>query len=212
MRFYRPGFPACCLYPDAIFRIKTNDRNIYLSFDDGPDPESTPVLLEILKKHEVKAIFFCNGSKAEKYPVLINKILEYGHVIGNHSYGHPDGWRTLTIDYLSDISKASKFTSGNLFRPPYGHLKLKQYRILKKEFKIIFWDLMPYDFDVKFGKDRSLHILKKKIRPGSIIVLHDKPTSTALEFLEEFIIFAKGIGYEFKEVTSVWPRHGVALQ
>jgi peptidoglycan/xylan/chitin deacetylase (PgdA/CDA1 family) len=125
-------------------------------------------------------------------------ILESGHLIGNHTYSHTDGWRTSSNDYLNDISKASKFSSGKLFRPPYGHLRLRQYRILKKEFKIIFWDLMPYDFDVRFGKERALNVLKKKIRPGSIIVLHDKPSSSALVFLEEFILYARGIGYEFK--------------
>jgi peptidoglycan/xylan/chitin deacetylase (PgdA/CDA1 family) len=200
MRFYRPGFPACCLYPEAIFRVKTNDRILYLSFDDGPDPDSTPVLLGILKKHDIKAIFFCNGGKAEAHPELMKVILESGHVIGNHTYSHADGWRTPTTEYLNDISRASKFTSDKLFRPPYGHLKLRQYRILKKEYRIIFWDLMPYDFDVRFGKEKALYILKKKIRPGSIIVLHDKPSSSAIGFLEEFINYASEARYSFQVI------------
>lgn len=198
MRFFRPGFPAYCLYPEAIFSVKTNNRILYLTFDDGPDPVSTPVILKILKGQGVRAVFFCNGLKAEKHPDLITSILEAGHRLGNHTYNHPDGWRTESKEYISDVLKASPFTSDKLFRPPYGRLKLKQYRELKKRFKIVFWDVMPYDFDSEFGAGRSLRVLKEKIRPGSIIVLHDKPGSAAIDFLKEFIDFAKSTGYEFK--------------
>ncbi len=198
MRFFRPGFPAYCLYPEAIFRVKTNSRILYLTFDDGPDPVSTPVILKILKRHGVRAVFFCNGVKAGKHPDLITSILEAGHLLGNHTYNHTDGWRTESKEYISDVLKTSPFTSDKLFRPPYGRLKLKQYRELKKRFKIVFWDVMPYDFDSEFGAGRSLRVLKEKIRPGSIIVLHDKPASSAIDFLDEFITFATGIGFEFK--------------
>lgn len=198
MRLYRPGFPAICFYPDAIFRVRTDNRILFLSFDDGPDPDSTPPLLDILKKHDVRAIFFCNGDKAEKYPELIIKILNSGHLVGNHTFNHLDGWRTESGEYINDVLKASALTSNKLFRPPYGHLKFSQYRILKKSYKIVFWDLMPYDFDVRFGKDKALNILKKKIRPGSIIVLHDMPSSSALAFLEEFILYTKKVGYSFQ--------------
>jgi peptidoglycan/xylan/chitin deacetylase (PgdA/CDA1 family) len=199
MRLYRPGFPAFCLYPDAIFRVKTDDRFLYLTFDDGPDPVSTPLLLGILKKFNVNATFFCNGGKAEAHPELMSRIGSAGHIVGNHTYKHGDGWHTPTQEYIGDVLKASPLTSGTLFRPPYGHLKFRQYRTLKKNYKIIFWDIMPYDFDEEFGKERSLNVLKKKIRPGSIIVLHDKPTSTSLEFLDEFLNYATEIGYTFQD-------------
>lgn len=198
MRLFRPGFPAYCLYPDAIFRVKTNDRVLYLTFDDGPDPISTPPLLEILKKSAVRAVFFCNGERAEKHPELIKTIIESGHIVGNHTYSHFDSWRTGSQDYINDVLKASPFTSDKLFRPPYGHLKLNQYKYLKKNYRIIFWDIMPYDFDSEFGASRSLKVLKDKIRPGSVIVLHDKPTSTAIQFLDEFIRYAKEEKYNFQ--------------
>ena len=198
MRLYRPGFPAYCLYSEAVFRVKTISRTLYLSFDDGPDPDSTPLILQILNKHNVPAVFFCKGMKAEKHPELLKKIHESGHLTGNHTYSHHDGWRTDSREYINNVLKASAVTSDILFRPPYGHLKFTQYRYLKKKFKIIFWDLMCYDFDTEFGKERSLALLKEKIRPGSVIVLHDTPSSSAIEFLEEFINYAIGIGYEFK--------------
>jgi len=198
MRLFRPGFFACWLYPEAIFRIKTTEKLLCLTFDDGPNPDSTPQILDILDLYNIKAMFFCDGRAAEKYPDLINQITTHGHVIGNHGYNHLNGWETSTENYIADIEKAAANTSGSLFRPPYGRLRFGQYRKLKKRYKIVFWDLMPYDFDASFGSENSLMILKSKIRPGSVIVLHDKTNSAAIKILEEFLAFAVGEGYRFE--------------
>lgn len=197
MRLFRPFF-AQCLYPDAIFRIKTTEKLLYLTFDDGPDPDSTPQLLDILDLYNIKTQFFCNGRAALKYPDLVNKIKVGGHKAGNHGYGHLDGWLTTTKRYIDDISEAAPYTSYDLFRPPYGRLRFAQYRKLKRNYKIVFWDLMPYDFDISFGSENSLRILKSKIRPGSIIVLHDTPNSNANKILDEFITFSLKEGYSFE--------------
>jgi len=197
MRFFKPCFAAGWIYPNALFRIKTSEKLLFLTFDDGPDPESTPGLLEILKKYNIEAIFFCNGKAAEKYPEIIGQIKSQGHLIGNHGYNHLSGWRTSTEQYISDVEYAAGFTSSDLFRPPYGRLSLGQYRKLKDKYKIMFWDILPYDFDISFGVSSSLLILRKKIRPGSIIVFHDTPESSLLKFLEEFILFSKHEGYRF---------------
>jgi peptidoglycan/xylan/chitin deacetylase (PgdA/CDA1 family) len=196
MRLYRPGFLAACLYPEALFRIKTAEKLLYLTFDDGPDPFSTPQLLGILNKHNISALFFCTGAATEKYPELIKGIRSGGHLTGNHTYSHPDGWKTDSLTYVNDIKRAAGLTSDKLFRPPFGRLSLRQYRQLKP-FKIVFWDIMAYDFDSSFGSTRSLEILKRKIRPGSIIVLHDTQASCAKEILEEFIKYALREGYRF---------------
>jgi peptidoglycan/xylan/chitin deacetylase (PgdA/CDA1 family) len=198
MRLFRPGFLAGRIYPEAFFRIKTTDKILYLTFDDGPDPLSTPRVVDILGSHNIKALFFCNGMKAEKFSDLMSHIRNEGHLIGNHGYSHLDGWRTDCETYIDDINRASVFTSDKILRPPYGHLSSGQYRILKKKIRIVFWDLMPYDFDATFGSEKSLEILKKRFRPGSIIVLHDELSSCANEILEEFIIFAKREGYRFE--------------
>jgi peptidoglycan-N-acetylglucosamine deacetylase len=198
MRLFRPGIIVSWLYPDAKFRIKTTQKILYLTFDDGPDPASTPCLLEILKKHNISALFFCSGKAAEMYPDIMDQIRNTGHVIGNHCYDHPDGWRTGSDIYIKDVMRASDFTSNRIFRPPYGHLKLKQYQLLKKKFSIIFWDLMPYEFDITFGSKKSLEILKKKLRSGSIIVLHDKTSSCTNAILEDFITFTINSGYRFE--------------
>src|SRR4030043_414236 len=127
MRFFRPWLISRWLYSDALFRIKTSEKVFCLTFDDGPDPDSTPGLLDILDKHNVKAVFFCSGRSAEKYPYLIDLIKDKGHLVGNHGYNHLKGWKTCTKKYLEDIKYASCFTSDNLFRPPYGSLAPEQY-------------------------------------------------------------------------------------
>jgi peptidoglycan/xylan/chitin deacetylase (PgdA/CDA1 family) len=197
MRFFRPGFIAVWLYSEAIFRINTTEKLLCLTFDDGPDPDSTPRLLDILDEYCIKAMFFCNGKAAEKYPDLITRMIAKGHQIGNHGYNHYDGWRTSLNSYVADASYAARFTSSCLFRPPYGHLLPDQYRKLRRNYRIVFWDIMPYDFDNLFGSDNSLRKLKNKIRPGSIICLHDNSHSSANKILNEFITFSTNVGYRF---------------
>lgn len=168
-----------------------------LTFDDGPDPDSTIRILNILEKHKIKAIFFCKGKAAEKYPEIVDRIRSAGHIVGNHGYEHLNGWRCTTEKYLKNAESAVPFTSDLLFRPPYGRMRLGQYSRLKASFKIMFWDIMPYDFDESFGAENSLRILKKKIRPGSVIVLHDTPRSFVPSILNDFIIHTYAKGYKF---------------
>ena len=197
MRLFRPCFLTVRFFPEALFRVKTSEKVLFLTFDDGPDNNSTLPILEILAKHSVQAVFFCSGKAAAENPDLINKIKTDGHIVGNHGYNHLNGLFTSRQKYLSDIKKAAGFTSDNLLRPPYGRLRISQYKELKESYRIMMWDIMPYDFDWRFGSKRSLSIMKKMIRPGAIIVLHDSPQSTAPEFLDIFIELACVRGYRF---------------
>jgi peptidoglycan/xylan/chitin deacetylase (PgdA/CDA1 family) len=198
MRLFRPCFLAVWFFPEAFFREKTAEKVLYLTFDDGPDRLSTPLLLNILGKHQIRAVFFCSGKSASVNPDLIRKIKSEGHIVGNHGYDHLNGLFTSKLKYLNDVRKASESNSDTLFRPPYGIMSLPQYRELKKSYHIILWDIMPFDFDRKFGSRNSLSILKKLLRPGSVIVLHDTGKSTSPEFLKDFILYAAGEGYGFK--------------
>ena len=194
---YRPLFLTRKIFSGAIFRIRTKEKIVCLTFDDGPHPESTLKILNVLEKYQVKAMFFLTGSNAEKYPELKDKIIYLGHEIGNHGYSHISGWLTTGKKYSENVSKAEKFTSSQFFRPPYGRLCLNQYHRLIKAYKIVFWDLMPYDFLNGQKGAKCLRILKEKIRPGAVIVLHDKPDSQVTEFLDEFIAFALDEDYKF---------------
>ena len=206
MRLFRPGFFARWLYHGAIFRIRTTKKVLYLTFDDGPDPISTPWLLDILDKYCVKALFFCNGRAAEKYSGLMDKIRNRDHLIGNHGYCHLNGWLTESDQYINDVARASGYTSDKIFRPPFGRLSFNQKKRLIKSYKIVFWDIMPYDFDNSFGGKNSLRILKNKIRPGSIIVLHDTASSSANIIIDEFLTFAIASGYRFELIPGL-PLH-----
>jgi peptidoglycan/xylan/chitin deacetylase (PgdA/CDA1 family) len=197
MRLFRPCIFSGWLYPEALFRIKSNEKILCLTFDDGPDPASTPDILEILDRYRVKAIFFCSGQAAEKFPSLVEKIKEKGHIVGNHGFYHIDGWKTNTEGYCENADHASRFLPDSFFRPPYGRISISQYRKLRMKFRIVFWDLMAYDFDAGFGAARSLSVLKRKIRKGSVIVLHDKIQSSANSILPEFIESALSNGYRF---------------
>jgi peptidoglycan-N-acetylglucosamine deacetylase len=198
MRLFRPCFFVQWFYSDALFRIKSTEKILYLTFDDGPDPGSTLKLLDILDLHDIKAQFFCSGEAAKQYPHLIQAIKARGHLLGNHGFYHLNGWMTPLDKYVLNTEDAAKYTCSDFFRPPYGRLRLRQYRLLKRRFKIVFWDLMPYDFDLSFGRDKVLRTLKIKIRPGSIIVLHDTSGSLANEVLTEFLSFALSKRYVFK--------------
>ncbi len=205
MRFFRPFFPARYLYPEALFRINTDKKQLCLTFDDGPNLSYTIQLLEILDKYNVKAVFFCNGQAAEDNQGIVKNILLRGHLVGNHGYIHADGWKSSQKSYFKNAERAEDYTSDRLFRPPYGHLLPCQYRALKRKYKIVMWDLMSYDYDNSFGIANTLSVLKQMIRPGSVIVMHDKPTSNAIFVLGSFLEYALKEGYRF-----VLPFSGIA--
>jgi peptidoglycan-N-acetylglucosamine deacetylase len=197
MRFFRPLGLLRIFFPEAVFRMPARGKSICLTFDDGPFPAITPRILEILERHDVKAVFFLNGRQAATYPGLAAAIREEGHITGNHGYDHLDGWRTATVKYAENTAMADDLTSGRIFRPPYGRLKPAQYSKLAGKYRIFMWDLMPYDFDSGFGPAKSLEVARKLIRNGSIIVLHNNPESFAAEILEGIIIYARENGFEF---------------
>ena len=164
------------LFKSATFFIK-NSESYYLTFDDGPHPGSTPIILDKLKQKGIKATFFCSGYNVKKHPDLLQNIRSAGHSIGHHGYSHLNGWTTKLTDYISDIDRAANEINSTLFRPPYGKLTWQQYQILKRKYEIILWDNMPGDFDTNLQCAVVLKNFYTNLSPGSIIVLHDKPQS-----------------------------------
>src|ERR1017187_245766 len=108
MRFVRPSYWVRRYYSDLVWRVPTSEKKIYLTFDDGPVPEVTPWVLDILKKFDAKATFFCVGENVEKYPDVYRRILKEGHSVGNHTYNHLNGWKTGDESYLENVEKCSK--------------------------------------------------------------------------------------------------------
>ena len=185
------------LYPSLIWNREEN--SLFLTFDDGPNPDITPKILDILAGYKVKATFFCVGDNVRKYPEIYNNVLEQGHRTGNHTFNHLNGWKTSDDDYFTNIKKAGEFINSNLFRPPYGKIRRSQIKTLKKDFEIIMWTVLTYDFSKKISPEDCYRNSKKGLRNGSIIVFHDsvKSKKNVLYALPKFIETALNKGFEF---------------
>jgi peptidoglycan-N-acetylglucosamine deacetylase len=185
------------IWTRALFSLGGEERKLCLTFDDGPNPGSTYLIINVLKKYGVKAMFFCSGREAECNSTTVNKLTEEGHVIGNHGYFHLNGWKTGTSEYVENAIKAEQFTSTEFFRPPYGKMTMRQYRLISARYKLVMWNLMPYDFDTSLTRSEVTDILKRNARRGSVIVMHDNPTAKAWEIIDEFIPWCLENGFRF---------------
>jgi peptidoglycan/xylan/chitin deacetylase (PgdA/CDA1 family) len=165
------------LYPRILWKMPESTGAVYLTFDDGPTPEQTAWILDTLGAFGARATFFCLGAQAEKHPELIDRIRAAGHSLGHHSYSHPNGWKTSTGEYITDIEKGAKFIPSSVFRPPYGLLRPAQYRELIKRYPIIEWSLMPGDYDHTISSDSCFKRVSENVEAGDIICLHDSVKS-----------------------------------
>ena len=177
MDFIKPPKFARSLFSDLVFCTPNSNKEVYLTFDDGPNPETTPKLLKLLDRYNAKATFLCLGENVEAYPELYQSILDQGHAVGNHSYSHLNGWKTKTADYFIDVEKASKIIASNLFRPPYGKIRPKQIRSLKSAYKVVLWGLSSQDYKQGLDIDSMIDTLKKETEAGSIVLFHDSAKS-----------------------------------
>ena len=134
------------LFPSLVWKKNTDQKKIWITFDDGPNEKVTPYLINVLEKFDIKATFFIIGNQAKKYPELVKLIINNGHKIGNHSFSHLNGFSTNNNKYLEDVEQAKKYIDSDIFRPPYGKITPFQIKNLKKDFKIIMWDIMSWDF------------------------------------------------------------------
>lgn len=161
-------------------------KTVYLTFDDGPTPKITEWVLEELEKYRAKATFFCIGKNVEAHPEIFQQIGEKGHVIGNHTFNHFNGWQTPDVDYLQNVADCAQFISSNLFRPPYGRIKQRQAKLLRGQgYEIIMWSVLSGDFDESLSKEKCLSNVLANVEDGSIIVFHD--SVKAFRLLEEVL-------------------------
>ncbi len=164
---------AHSIFPSLVWNIPNEDNKIFLTFDDGPDPEATPWVLDILAENNAKATFFCLGRQVEKHPALFERIKNEGHAVGNHSYSHLSGWTTINKKYFEDIARADEIIGSKLFRPPYGRIRPSQLKFLKEQYKIVMWDILSGDFIEDYKPEIIINMLYKLMRSGSVIVFHD---------------------------------------
>ena len=178
------------LFPKRVWAFPNSKNSIYITFDDGPIPEVTLWVIQVLKQYKAKATFFCIGDNVNKHPEVFQQVIKEGHSIGNHTFNHLNGWKTKTEDYINNCKKCEHTLNlvqddkstirnqeseiNNLFRPPFGKLTVRQSKNLqKKGYHIIMWDVLSADFDTKISKEKCLENVLKNIQPGSIVVFHD---------------------------------------
>jgi len=184
--------------------IPSTERIIYLTFDDGPIPEVTPIVLDILKERNIKATFFCVGDNVKKYPEVFAQVLNAGHVVGNHTFHHLNGWKTPPAEYYEDMMRCDEFFRTNLFRPPYGRFSLSQYFLLRKKYRIILWSVLSGDYRSSNSKEKCLSTVLNHTESGSIVVFHDslKAKDNMLFTLPRFLDHFLAEGYRFETIPT----------
>lgn len=193
------------LFPEGTWRIPSESKTCYLTFDDGPHPVITPFVLDQLEEYNAKATFFCIGNNVQLYPDTYKCILEKGHRVGNHTQDHLNGWQTPNAVYIENILAASHSINSDLFRPPYGKISKRQIRALKKkvpDLKLIMWDILSADFDKSIDAVVCTKNVLNNVRHGSLIVFHD--SEKAFPRLEKSLPVVlrelKNRGYSFDRI------------
>ncbi len=207
--FVKTPFWLTWFYPDRIWKVKTKEKIIYLTFDDGPHPIITPEVLDLLEKYNAKASFFCIGNNVEKYQEVYARIVEAGHTIGNHTYNHLNGWKNEDETYIKDVVRAADWMDTKIFRPPYGRMSSFQERLLSRgplQLKTIMWTVLSGDFDKNISKETCYTNVRERVEGGSIVVFHDseKAADRMLYALPLILEYYSKKGWRFEALPKVW--------
>lgn len=192
------------IFPGTVWRLPQEEKTVYLTFDDGPIPEVTTFVLDLLRERGIKATFFCVGDNVRKHPDVFRQVQEEGHIVGNHTFNHLQGLYTSSRKYISNVEKADELIKSPLFRPPHGILRYLQFMTLRKKFKIVFWDVVTRDYNRKLSGEEVLEIVRKYTRNGSIIVFHDslKAEKNIRYALPKAIDYLMAEGFKFEVLNQ----------
>jgi peptidoglycan-N-acetylglucosamine deacetylase len=202
------------VYPQLLWRLPTQEKVIYLSFDDGPHESATDFVLDQLKAYQAKACFFCIGKNVVKHPEIYERILREGHQVGNHTQHHMNGWENEEAAYLQEVAAAAEHIHSPLFRPPYGRIKRSAISKVKAILnglyhhlgasKIVMWDVLSGDFDSNISGETCFQNVIKHAGPGSIIVFHDstKAWERMSYALPKVLQHFSALGYRFETISS----------
>lgn len=203
MLIEQPSLLYRLLFPEALWRIKRRrHRTVYLTFDDGPIPEVTPWVLDLLDHYGIKATFFMVGDNVRRHPELFEEIKRRGHSWGNHTMHHLQGFKVKSHRYMRDITEADQLIDSPLFRPPHGLIRWSQAAAIKRRYNIVMYDLVTRDYSKRLTAEQVLNNVKRFSRNGSIIVFHDslKAESKLRWALPRAIEWLKSQGYEFQSL------------
>lgn len=198
------------LFPGAVFRLpapKGSGKRVFITFDDGPIPEATPWVLDVLDRFGVKATFFMVGQNVERYPELLDEVRRRGHAVGNHTLHHIQGASATTMRYMRDSAEGATLTGSTLFRPPHGWLRPRQLMALKKHYTVVMYDLVTRDYSKHLNAEQVVENVKRFVRDGSIIVFHDslKSLPRLRKALPEALEWLSAQGYRFELLSDVLP-------
>ena len=187
----------------CISKIKgqKSKKQIFLTFDDGPDDVITDQVLDLLRLHNAKATFFNIGKKNVQHPTLLEKIIKEGHSIGSHTYNHLSGYATDFNTYINDVEKSLLTCNTDIFRPPYGFITFRQFRYLRKKYRIYIWNKGSNDHCGTID-DLDMHIASicTNTKSGDIILFHDtkEHADLTLKILPRYLEYLSNEGYEMK--------------
>ncbi len=197
------------IYPDLIWRKETEEKTIYLTFDDGPTPDITEFVLDTLQVYCAKATFFCVGHNIEKHPRIFQQLIQHGHRVGNHTFDHLNGWATRPAVYLNNIDKChiaiDRYMTEKkkkLFRPPYGKITFQQIKALIPSYDIIMWNVLTKDYSKKLSPSSCLKKAINNTGKGTIVVFHDsiKAMKNLYHVLPRFLAHFAHKGFIFKTI------------
>jgi peptidoglycan/xylan/chitin deacetylase (PgdA/CDA1 family) len=202
MLIERPPICFRLTVPGGLFRRHEpgHQHAVYLTFDDGPIPEVTPWVLDMLDRYGIKATFFMVGDNVRKHPEVYEEVVRRGHRIGNHTMHHVSGFRLTRRSYLRDVAEARQYIDSDLFRPPHGWLRPRQTWALHEQFRVVMFDLVTRDYSKWLRPQDVVRNVKRFARDGSVIVFHDslKSWPRLQEALPQALEWLLGQGYEFR--------------
>ena len=201
-------------FPNIIWKKTTDEKKIWLTFDDGPEEEVTEFILKTLKKLNIKASFFLIGKNIQAFPELTKEIIKEGHIVGNHSFSHLNGFISKKEEYIYDIELGQKLINEKLvemgitnkikiFRPPFGRILPQQIKRLKENYKIVMWDIFSWDFKKNISPEKIYNNVIDNVVEGSILVFHNnkKSLNNLKLILEDTLVKLKEKGFVF---STTW--------
>ncbi|CAG5067772.1 Peptidoglycan-N-acetylglucosamine deacetylase [Dyadobacter sp. CECT 9623] len=204
MFLHHSPFWLRAFFPGFTWRIPTNEKKLFITFDDGPIPDITEFVLETLKDFNAKATFFCIGDNVRKHPDIFHKVLKSGHSVGNHTFNHMNGWKTEDEIYLDNIKKCDGQLNLQtvLFRPPYGRIKKTQSKKVLENRQIMMWDVLSGDFSTELSPEKCLKKSIQYSRNGSIVLFHDslKASKNMQYTLPRYLAHFSQKGYTFESL------------
>ena len=219
MRLVKPSKIFRMFYPSLLWEMpKTGEKTIYLTFDDGPHPTITPLVLEILKRYDAKATFFCIGNNVRQFPATFELIKKEGHSVGCHTFNHEDGFKTKTDNYIKSVVAANELIHSDLFRPPHGKIKRSELKKLKtlnfkldncsklstlnSKLRIVAWTVIAYDWDHALSPEDVYQNVIRNANDGAIVAFHDslKAYSNMISVLPRVLEYYSQKGFVFKNI------------